>query len=169
MVDDALKELAETLLDRFRAAGLKIVTAESCTGGLIGALLTSAAGSSDVYERGYITYSNEAKEELLGVSSKTLVEHGAVSAQTAREMAQGALARSHADIAVSVTGIAGPGGGSEEKPVGLVYAAVASAGLSGAVAEEYRFGDIGREAIRRETARNALEMAMTYGCSDDDA
>ena len=111
-----------------RARGLKIATAESCTGGLVAAALTDIAGSSDVVDRGFVTYSNEAKQAMLGVPAATLKRHGAVSAETAAAMAAGALKNSQADLAVAITGIAGPGGGSKEKPVGLVYFAAASRG-----------------------------------------
>ena len=121
----ALLAQARALLDLCRARGLKLATAESCTGGLVAGLLTEIAGSSDVVERGFVTYSNEAKREMLGVAAATLEAHGAVSEATAREMALGALRASRADIAVSVTGVAGPGGGSDAKPVGLVHFACA--------------------------------------------
>jgi nicotinamide-nucleotide amidase len=148
---------AETLLADARAKKLKIATAESCTGGLISALLTEIAGSSDVLERGFVTYSNQAKQELLGVPEALLIRHGAVSEEVARAMAQGALAHSHADLAVAVTGIAGPGGGSAEKPVGLVH--IAAARKDGKTFHrECRFGDIGRGAIRIATVDTALEM-----------
>jgi nicotinamide-nucleotide amidase len=148
---------AGALLDLCRARGLKIVTAESCTGGLVAALLTEIAGSSDVVERGFVTYSNEAKQECLGVRAETLAAYGAVSAATAHEMAAGALGHSRADLAISVTGIAGPGGGSAEKPVGLVHFACARRG--GAVeAAERRFGDLGRTAVRRASVAQALAM-----------
>ncbi len=116
---------AKDVLDVCRSGGLRLATAESCTGGLIAAVLTSIAGSSAVFERGFVTYSNEAKTELLGVPAAVIAEHGAVSEPVARAMAEGALLRSHADIAVSVTGIAGPDGGSAETPVGLVHFACA--------------------------------------------
>ena len=122
-----LLEMSASLLDRLRAANLKLATAESCTGGLVAGVLTEIAGSSDVVERGFVTYSNAAKMELLGVPEAMLAEHGAVSEPVARAMAQGALAHSHADVAVSVTGVAGPGGGSAAKPVGLVHIAAAQA------------------------------------------
>jgi len=112
---------APVVLDAFRARGWKLATAESCTGGLIAAALTSVAGSSDVVERGFVTYSNEAKTEMLGVAAALISAHGAVSEEVAAAMAAGALAHSHADVAVSVTGVAGPGGGTAEKPVGLVW------------------------------------------------
>jgi len=147
---------AEKLLVDARAKGLKIVTAESCTGGLIAGLLTEIPGSSDVVERGFVTYSNEAKEELLGVPRAILQAHGAVSAETARAMAQGALKHSHADMAVAVTGVAGPGGGSADKPVGLVH--IAAARGDTIIHRECRFGDIGRTEVRLKTVAVALEM-----------
>lgn len=116
-----VEELSTLLLEK----NMKMVSAESCTGGLIGAAMTDRAGSSAVYERGFITYSNESKQELLGVRVETIGTYGAVSRQCAEEMALGALKNSHADISISVTGIAGPDGGSDEKPIGLVYSAVA--------------------------------------------
>ena len=121
MFDPELLNQAAELLEVYRQAGLRLVTAESCTGGLIAACLTEIAGSSDVVERGFITYSNEAKIESLGVPAPFIAAHGAVSAEVAEAMSQGALTRAHADVAVSVTGIAGPGGATAEKPVGLVY------------------------------------------------
>jgi nicotinamide-nucleotide amidase len=152
----ALLRAAEALLNAARARGLKIATAESCTGGLIAALLTEVAGSSDVFERGFVTYSNEAKRELLGIPEDLLKAHGAVSEAVARAMAQGALAHSRADIAVAVTGIAGPGGGTAQKPVGLVYIAAAHGGEIRA--EEHRFGDLGREQVRLRTVEAALRL-----------
>jgi nicotinamide-nucleotide amidase len=154
---EALLASAHALLDRCRVRGLKIATAESCTGGLVAGLLTEIAGSSDVVERGFVTYSNEAKRELLGVAEETLAAYGAVSEPTAREMARGALARSRADLAVSVTGVAGPGGGSAEKPVGLVHFACAARGGEVAAAER-RFGDLGRGAVRMAAVAQALAM-----------
>ena len=139
-------------------------TAESCTGGLIAGLLTEIPGSSDMLERGFVVYSNAAKEELLGVPPATLAKHGAVSAETARAMAEGALAKSRAHIAVSVTGIAGPDGGTAAKPVGLVHFACARRGAP-TVAREERFGDIGREAVRLASVRvglDLLEAALDY-------
>jgi nicotinamide-nucleotide amidase len=152
----ALLDAAEALLGAARGRGLKIATAESCTGGLIAALLTEIAGSSDVFERGFVTYSNDAKRELLGVPEELLTTHGAVSAPVARALAHGALRRARADIAVAVTGIAGPGGGTAEKPVGLVHIAVARGGDTRA--EEHRFGDLGREQVRLKTVEAALRL-----------
>jgi nicotinamide-nucleotide amidase len=135
---------------------LKIATAESCTGGLIAGLLTEIAGSSDVVERGLVTYSNEAKEELLGVSRELLARHGAVSAEVAHAMALGALKHARADIAVAVTGIAGPAGGTRQKPVGLVYLAAARGDR--VIARECRFGGIGRREIRLASVKVALDL-----------
>lgn len=126
MSDAEIAAAAARVLDLCRARGLKVATAESCTGGLVAGALTDIAGSSDVFDRGFVTYSNEAKQEILGVPPATLTKHGAVSAETAAAMAQGTLARSRADVAVAVTGIAGPGGGSADKPVGLVHFAAAT-------------------------------------------
>ena len=153
-----LSARAAALLDELRRRGLRLATAESCTGGLLAGLLTEIAGSSDVVERGFVAYSNAAKTELLGVPEATLAEHGAVSEPVARAMAQGAIARSHADIAVAVTGLAGPGGGTAAKPVGLVHIAAALRG--GAVLHrECRFGDIGRGAVRIASVEAALQLA----------
>ena len=157
MFPAALIASAGALLDLCRAKGFKIATAESCTGGLVAALLTEIAGSSDVVERGLVTYSNEAKRELLGVAAETLAAHGAVSEATAREMAAGALRASRADLAVAITGVAGPGGGSAEKPVGLVHFACAGPG-DRLVAIERRYGEIGRGAVRLASVVQALEM-----------
>ena len=150
---------AEQLLDRFRADGLRLATAESCTGGLIAAALTEVPGSSDVVDRGFVTYSNEAKRELLGVPEALLAEHGAVSEPVARAMAEGALARSVSDVAVAVTGVAGPGGGSAAKPVGLVHLAAARRG-GPTLHQEQRFGDVGRREIRVLTVEAALALAL---------
>ncbi len=140
---DALVKEAEALLAACRARGVTLATAESCTGGLIAAILTEVAGSSDVFERGFVTYSNAAKSEALGVPSALIETHGAVSAEVARAMAEGALKNSRADIAVAVTGVAGPGGGTPEKPVGLVHFGAARRGGK-TLHHEQRFGDIGR-------------------------
>jgi len=148
---------AEKLLEASRAQGLRIATAESCTGGLVAALLTEIAGSSDVFGRGFVTYSDKAKEELLGVPAALLRQHGAVSEAVARAMAHGAVRNSTAQLSVAVTGIAGPGGGSEEKPVGLVHIAAARAGEP-TLHREFRFGDIGRGAVRRKSVEAAMEM-----------
>ena len=152
-------DLASALLQVCQQRGIMLATAESCTGGMIIAALTDIAGSSAVVDRGLITYSNEAKMEMLGVSAATLQAHGAVSRETVLEMAAGALARSRAGLALAVTGIAGPGGGSPEKPVGLVWFGIALRG--GPVAAELNmFADNGRDFIRRETVRHALEIGL---------
>jgi nicotinamide-nucleotide amidase len=148
---------AASLVARYRAAGLTVATAESCTGGLVAALITEIPGSSYVLERGFVVYSNAAKQELLDVPAATLRDHGAVSEAAARAMAEGALLFSLADVAVSVTGIAGPDGGTPSKPVGLVHFACARRGAP-TVAREERFGDIGREAIRLASVRVALDL-----------
>lgn len=158
-----LVALAERTLAQFRAASLTIATAESCTGGLIAASLTEIAGSSQVFERGFVTYSNEAKTELLAVPTPLIDEHGAVSEPVARAMADGALARSRADIAISVTGIAGPEGGSEEKPVGLVFIAAARKVVQTRVERHVFPGD--RGAVRREAAKAALRLALAAASS----
>lgn len=160
-VDEDLGSLAADVLDACRARGLKLATAESCTGGLIAALLTSVAGSSDVFERGFVTYSNEAKSEAIGVPAETVARHGAVSSEVARAMAEGAMRFSRADLTVAVTGIAGPGGGSPAKPVGLVHIAAARRSDGMVRQEEHRFGDPGRDAVRNETARQALRLLLT--------
>ncbi|MGQ0580797.1 MAG: CinA family protein [Reyranella sp.] len=156
MFDHEIRAAAEHVLVACRKKKLKVVTAESCTGGLVAAALTAIAGSSDVVERGFVTYANEAKREMLGVSWDALLGHGAVSEPVARAMAAGALAHSLADIAVSVTGVAGPGGGNDEKPVGLVHLAAVRKGHE-PIAERHIFpGD--RDAIRRISVLTALAM-----------
>jgi nicotinamide-nucleotide amidase len=151
-----LERRATDILARARARGLRIATAESCTGGLVAGTLTAIAGSSDVFERAFVTYSNEAKTEMLGVDADLVRRHGAVDREVAEAMAAGALARSRANVAVAITGIAGPGGGSAAKPVGLVHFAVAR----GARIEpaERRFGDLGREAVRLAAVAEALDL-----------
>lgn len=143
------------LLELCRARGLKVATAESCTGGMVGAALTDIAGSSDVYERGFITYSNAAKMAMLGVSGATLDAHGAVSEEVALEMAEGALRHSEADLAVSITGIAGPGG-SEHKPEGRVCFGIAGRGPTRT--ETVEFGAPGRAEVRRAAMDHALSL-----------
>ena len=157
MFDPALLVRAEQLLADARTKGLKIATAESCTGGLIAGLLTEIAGSSDVFERGFVTYSNTAKEQMLGVPASLIRQHGAVSEIVVRAMAEGAIRNSPAQMAVAVTGIAGPGGGSDEKPVGLVHIAAALAGEA-TLHRECRFGDIGRTEVRLKTVEAALVL-----------
>ncbi|MDW5313886.1 CinA family protein [Rhizobium sp. PL01] len=154
---DDIEAQAGRLIATFSERGLMVATAESCTGGLISGVLTEIPGSSSVVDRGFVTYSNDAKIQMLGVNTATLEVHGAVSRQTAIEMVRGALSHSKADMAVAVTGVAGPGGGSEDKPVGLVHLAAAS--RNGAVHHrEMRYGDIGRDAVRMATVRTALDM-----------
>lgn len=153
----AENDAAKRVLDLCRTRGLKLATAESCTGGLVAAALTDIAGSSDVFERGFVTYSNEAKEAMLGVRTATLLNQGAVSREAAEEMAKGALRYSQADLAVAITGIAGPGGGTADKPVGLVhFAAAARDGHH--FHREQRYGDIGRAEVRRKSVGEALAM-----------
>ncbi|KZC02919.1 Nicotinamide-nucleotide amidohydrolase PncC [Methylobacterium radiotolerans] len=158
MVDDAeLLARAEALVAAYAADGRTVATAESCTGGLVAGLLTAVPGSSAVVERGFVTYSNEAKAEAIGVPMDLIRRHGAVSEAVARAMAVGALAASRASVAVAITGIAGPGGGSAEKPVGLVHF-----GLGQRDGEtrhlERRYGDLGREGIRRAAVADALGL-----------
>ena len=156
-MNDALRAAATAVLDACRARKLKVVTAESCTGGLVAAALTEIAGSSVVVDRGFVTYSNEAKQQMLGVPAATIKTFGAVSRQTAEAMARGALGKADADLAVAITGIAGPGGGSADKPVGLVHFAAASRG--GALThKEMRYGDIGRGEVRGKSVLEALHM-----------
>jgi len=150
-------ELATAVLEACRRHGWHVATAESCTGGLVVAALTAIAGSSDVVDRGFVTYSNEAKMELLGVPEATLAAHGAISAETALAMAQGAVARAGVDLAVSITGIAGPGGGSAEKPVGLVHFGVATK-IGGHGERRVIPGD--RTEIRRAAMVLALELLL---------
>ena len=151
-------ELAESLLAHSRRFGLTIATAESCTGGMIAGALTDVAGSSEMFDRGFVTYSNAAKMEMLGVRAETLETQGAVSEQVAREMAEGALARSGADLAVSVTGIAGPGG-SEFKPEGRVCFGLAGTGRD-TWTETIEFGAPGRSEVRRRTTVHAMQMLL---------
>ncbi len=151
--------LARQVLDRARAASVMVVTAESCTGGLVSAALTDIPGSSDVVDRGFVTYTNDAKREMLGVADATLEAFGAVSKETAQEMAEGALARSQAQIAVSITGIAGPGGGSADKPVGLVWFAVARTGGQTRLVQ-HLFEHGGRSGVRQASVETALILVL---------
>ncbi|MBB4525185.1 UNVERIFIED_ORG: nicotinamide-nucleotide amidase [Rhizobium sophorae] len=152
--------MAEAIIRDFTAAGLMLSTAESCTGGLIAGALTEISGSSAVVDRGFVTYTNTAKMEMLGVQAETLLRFGAVSEETAQQMVHGALFRSRAEIAVAVTGIAGPGGGSAEKPVGLVHLAAKS--RAGAlIHRKMLYGDIGRSEVRLATIRTALELVRS--------
>jgi nicotinamide-nucleotide amidase len=157
MIDRTLRAKATQVLKVFRARGLKIATAESCTGGLVAGALTEIAGSSDVVDRGFVTYSNAAKEAMLGVPAATLKRYGAVSTETAVAMAAGALKNSKADITVAITGIAGPGGGSPQKPVGLVHFAAASRD-GRQLALHRRFGKIGRRRVRERSVVQALAL-----------
>lgn len=152
-------ELADRFLKACARHKILATTAESCTGGLIIAAMTDIPGSSSMVDRGFVTYSNDAKMEMIGVQAATLDAHGAVSRETALEMAAGALARSHAGIALAVTGIAGPDGGSAKKPVGLVWFGVAVTGKA-PVAEKRLFDNKGRDFIRRQTVRTALELGI---------
>lgn len=165
-IDPELPEIANYVLIKLREAGLKVATAESCTGGLISSLLTSIAGSSNVFERGFVTYSNKSKSEQIGVDEKLIEEFGAVSSQTAMAMAAGCLDNSDANISAAVTGIAGPDGGTQDKPIGLVYIAVA--GPEGMFVEELKFGNIGRDEVRNQSAIAALEMIVAFGLPDDE-
>lgn len=157
MINADIERRARLLIEHCTSAGKTIATAESCTGGMIIAALTDVAGSSSAVERGYITYSNQAKIDMLGVRADTLASKGAVSRDTALQMSAGALWRSGADLAVAVTGIAGPTGGSNEKPVGLVH--LAARDRKGRLYHiESRYGNIGREGIRLATVQSALGM-----------
>ena len=148
---------ASELIDRCRAKGLHIATAESCTGGMVAALITSIAGSSDVFEAGFVTYSNAAKSAMIGVPVELIARLGAVSAEVARAMASGALVHSQAELSVAITGVAGPGGGSVAKPVGLVYLAAARQG-GATLGRGLRLGAIGRDAIRLTATETAIAL-----------
>lgn len=154
-----IENLATEVLEKCRRKKWLLATAESCTGGLIGGALTDIAGSSDVFDRGFVTYSNKAKARVIGVSTDTLRAHGAVSEETAREMALGALKTAGANITVAVTGIAGPGGGGPGKPAGLVHFAVAT---ENGIAEHRKmeYGALGRSEVRLATVKTALEMLL---------
>jgi len=168
VIDRKLRAAARRLLASCRARGWTIATAESCTGGLVAATLTEIAGASDVVDRGFVTYSNAAKEAMLGVPATTLKRYGAVSAETAAAMAKGALARAQVDVAVAITGIAGPGGGTRQKPVGLVYFAAAS--RDGQLLErDRRFGKIGRRRVRERSVAEALELLELVTMADGPA
>jgi nicotinamide-nucleotide amidase len=155
---DTLTDEAADLIDRCRTAGVTLASGESCTGGLIAAILTEVPGSSDVVERGFVTYSNKAKTDLLGVSKALIDDHGAVSEPVACAMAKGVLAASPATIAIAVTGIAGPGGGTADKPVGLVHLAVARRGGK-FVHDKQLFGDRSRREIRLLAVQRAFALA----------
>jgi nicotinamide-nucleotide amidase len=158
MFPDDIDALARQVVEAAVARGLMIATAESCTGGLVAGSLTAVAGSSAALDRGFVTYSNAAKSEMLGVPADLIGAHGAVSEPVARAMAEGAVERSDATVSVAVTGIAGPGGGSDEKPVGLVH--FAASGPAGLIHVKHRFGDPGRETIRLESVRVALRLLL---------
>lgn len=155
---DELTARAGELIARCRAGHLMLATVESCTGGLIAGLITSVPGSSDVLDCGFVTYSNAAKTRMVGAPEELIARHGAVSEEVARAMAEGALVHSAADIAIAVTGVAGPGGGTALKPVGLVHCAAARKGFP-TLARVLRLGDIGRDGVRMETVRVAVDMA----------
>lgn len=157
LFDAALEHRAASLLAHLRARGLTVATAESCTGGLVAAALTAIPGSSDVVDRGFVTYSNDAKIDMLGVPAALIATHGAVSEPVARAMAEGALRASSAGVTVSLTGIAGPGGGSAGKPVGLVHLAAARRG-GPTLHLERRYGDLGRAGIREAAVHDALDL-----------
>ena len=158
--------IEEQIGDILRERGLRLATAESCTGGLVGHLITNVPGSSDYYDRGVIAYSNAAKEELLGVPRGILERHGAVSEETAMAMAEGLRRSSRADVAVSITGIAGPSGGGEEKPVGLVYVALATP--RGTMCTRNHFGGV-RDEVKRSSAERALQLIMGFLTGEDQA
>lgn len=154
-----MSDLVKALSDKLRARQYKLVTAESCTGGMIAAAITDMAGSSDIFDRGYVTYSNQSKIDSLGVLPETLKQHGAVSEETAIEMAKGALQHSQADVSVSVTGIAGPSGGTDTKPVGLVYIGYTAKGVA-PQAKAFNF-EGSREEVRTQTVEQALRELIS--------
>lgn len=154
-----LAALATEVLEEARKRSLHIATAESCTGGLVIAALTDIPGSSDVVDRGFVTYSNDAKNQMLGVPAALIASHGAVSQQTARAMAEGALTHSGAELTVAITGVAGPGGGTVEKPVGLVQFAAARKGFP-TVTEQHLFGELSRDEIRAKSVNVALQLLL---------
>lgn len=156
---DPLENLALRVLHAARARGLTIAAAESCTGGLVAASICAIPGASEVFERGFVTYTNRAKTEMIGVPAETLEAYGAVSEPTARAMATGALAASPCDLAVAITGIAGPGGGSAQKPVGTVHIAVAARG-GAVIHRKEQFGDRTRAAIQHASAASALALLL---------
>ena len=159
MFPSSIENLARMVLATAREKNMTLATAESCTGGLIAAALTEIPGSSDVFDRGFVTYSNNAKRDMLGVSGELIVDLGAVSEPVARAMAEGAMVVGEVDAAVAVTGVAGPGGGTPLKPVGLVHIACAIKGQN-IMHDFFQFGDIGREEIRARTAEEALQMML---------
>jgi nicotinamide-nucleotide amidase len=158
MIGEDFRAAAVRILELCRTRKLKLATAESCTGGLIAAALTEISGSSDVLERGWVTYSNAAKEQDLGVPTETLRRFGAVSAEVARAMAEGAIKKSGVDLALAVTGIAGPTGGTVDKPIGLVH--IAASGPRGTLTRELHLGDIGRSEVRRQSVLAAFALLI---------
>jgi nicotinamide-nucleotide amidase len=170
MLDGQRTEQARALIELCKERGLMIGTAESCTGGLLSAYLTAVPGSSSVFERGFITYSNGAKIEMLGVDADLLAAYGAVSEPVARAMAEGVLARAPVDLAVSITGVAGPGGGSADKPVGLVFIGSARKTSDGSqvTVERHEFGNVGRNVVRERTVAVALDrlLQLAQGSKD---
>lgn len=159
MFDPETLMVANSVLEACRARGWRVAVAESCTGGLVAAALTAIAGSSDVFDRGFVTYSNRAKIELLGVAAETIATHGAVSAETALAMAKGAIAKASVDLAVSVTGIAGPGGGTPQKAVGFMCFGVATRNAARAQCHDVPGAD--RSQIRHAAMRYALHLLVT--------
>lgn len=157
-LESEIAALAIHLIEKARPRQLTLATAESCTGGLVGAAITRVPGASDIFDRGFITYSNDAKKAHLGVSQSSLDAYGAVSEKVAREMASGALAASGADLAVSITGIAGPGG-SDHKPAGLVHFGLAI-GSENILVRKREYGDIGRDLVRQAAVKEALELLL---------
>ncbi len=157
--DQELRDKARRVLEGCRARGLMLAVAESCTGGLVIGALTEIAGSSDVVERGFVTYSNESKSQMLGVAPGLIAAHGAVSEPVARAMAEGALVNSHARLSIAVTGVAGPGSDSQAKPAGLVHLAAARHGKE-TLHEKRAFGDVGRAAVRRAAVVAALDLIL---------
>jgi nicotinamide-nucleotide amidase len=167
MADDEIRRAAAAVLEICKAKRLTVATAESCTGGLVAGALTEIAGSSAVVDRGFVTYTNEAKQAMLGVPAETLARHGAVSRDTAEAMATGALAQAPVHLAVSITGIAGPGGGTQTKPVGLVHFAAASR-AGRLMHRERRYGDLGRSEVRRRSVLDALAMLAELAAETSD-
>ena len=160
MIFDAeISRLAQSIIAEAVRRKMLVVTAESCTGGMVAAALTSISGSSQAFDRGFVTYSNRSKSEMIGVQKELIVRVGAVSQEVSMAMAEGAIAKTGADLAVSITGIAGPGGGSQMKPVGLVHFATALLGGK-TVHSEVQFGDLGRNEVRRAAMEHALQMLL---------
>ena len=157
MFEVELRHRAADLLTKCRAKGVRIATVESCTGGLVAAVLTDIAGSSDVFDRGFVTYSNDSKTALVGVPAELIAENGSVSRDVAIAMAEGGLARSKSTLVVAITGVAGPGGGTSQKPVGLVHFALAAQGKE-TVHQRCLFGDLGRKSVRQSSIHQALDM-----------